>query len=32
MPFAEYILPVLAAALANGLIYALGCAYFGNDM
>lgn len=32
MPFAEFILPTLAALLAIGGIYLFGCAFFGNDM
>ena len=32
MPFAEFILPSLAAVAAIGLIYLLGAAFFGNDM
>lgn len=32
MPFAEFILPSLAAVAAIGLIYIFGCAFFGNDM
>lgn len=32
MPYAEFILPSLAAVSAIGLIYLAGCAFFGNDM
>ena len=32
MPYAEFILPSLSALAAIGVIYLLGCAFFGNDM
>ena len=32
MPYADFILPSLAAVSAIGLIYPFGCAFFGNDM
>lgn len=32
MPYAEFILPSLAAVLAIGGLYLAACIYFGNDM